>query len=734
MIRSLLFTVMTILLAADLFAQPECFNCPAGTRVSMDAPSGAFYPDDNGLYSYIPNDSCNGSSFAVQVTLANGAAVRKRIPMGDPTVLTIPGDPYVYVTGTSDATVAETSSGSGFYSNSNFAIYKSTDFYNWVPHMLAIYDNCQDSPTSTCVGSAREDDLSSYWNRVMRGGPTEAFSTVGSPSIRPTLSLHGRSFWQLGAPQLVYDPSQPSTIWLYFNAIELPLVHRCGFPNDTPQSRPMIFAASIDKTQFQSPISQGSQVFWFGGPGCEPRNIGYSVANSDLSNECSSATKFDAGDSVPGGPVIPVSPLVSELAADPCAIIDGLPVDGRPVYVNEGFFIRGRGAAPWLTLDPFVYIENDCVPQSAGGGTECNSNWINRCQNEMTTRKWMLYSWWVDLPLNTPDQPQSVFFGTNISTAPMAAPWLMDANGIDGVFGLTTLVTAQNTTTSNSPGVVSAGLPCAGEIMKDGRMGPGGYPWEWDQHGQTCNRGYSVAEAPAAFSRNGRVYFTYSRNNYRGPAYNIRYRFAPTTNSSGVTQGLLAAAGCNNNQENDPVLVQSRERAPVAANAYGPSYGHGEVFRMTSYPPSLQYFLVFHGKARCNSFECPGVGFSGRTIYFKNVFFDDASTPVQGQIKYTPMSDWLRSDVAHSDASNVRGFVVPSTVLEGAQTCDCVDFNNDGLFPDTADIADFLAVFSGGACSTNDCNDLDFNNDFLFPDTLDIAAITSVFSGGPCLQ
>jgi hypothetical protein len=31
------------------------------------------------------------------------------------------------------------------------------------------------------------------------------------------------------------------------------------------------------------------------------------------------------------------------------------------------------------------------------------------------------------------------------------------------------------------------------------------------------------------------------------------------------------------------------------------------------------------------------------------------------------------------------------------------------------------------------CNDIDFNNDGLFPDTLDIDAYLSVFSGGPCL-
>ncbi|HEX2839385.1 MAG TPA: autotransporter-associated beta strand repeat-containing protein, partial [Phycisphaerales bacterium] len=72
--------------------------------------------------------------------------------------------------------------------------------------------------------------------------------------------------------------------------------------------------------------------------------------------------------------------------------------------------------------------------------------------------------------------------------------------------------------------------------------------------------------------------------------------------------------------------------------------------------------------------------------------------------------------------------------VTGAGGCDSTDFNNDGLFPDTADIDDFLSVFSGGPCSNDpNCGEVDFNNDGLFPDTLDIDSLLSVFSGGPCL-
>ena len=70
----------------------------------------------------------------------------------------------------------------------------------------------------------------------------------------------------------------------------------------------------------------------------------------------------------------------------------------------------------------------------------------------------------------------------------------------------------------------------------------------------------------------------------------------------------------------------------------------------------------------------------------------------------------------------------------GGGGCDTIDYNGDGLFPDTFDIDDYLSVFSGGVCSNDpNCGDIDFNNDGLFPDTLDIDALLSVFSGGACL-
>jgi hypothetical protein len=81
----------------------------------------------------------------------------------------------------------------------------------------------------------------------------------------------------------------------------------------------------------------------------------------------------------------------------------------------------------------------------------------------------------------------------------------------------------------------------------------------------------------------------------------------------------------------------------------------------------------------------------------------------------------------------IDNFRIRSITCTGGPTCDSVDFNGDGLFPDTQDINDFLTVFGGGACPTGTCGDIDFNNDGLFPDTTDITALLSVFAGGACL-
>jgi hypothetical protein len=79
------------------------------------------------------------------------------------------------------------------------------------------------------------------------------------------------------------------------------------------------------------------------------------------------------------------------------------------------------------------------------------------------------------------------------------------------------------------------------------------------------------------------------------------------------------------------------------------------------------------------------------------------------------------------------GYSITSVLgYSSTPTCDNLDFNGDGLFPDDADLLEFLTVLAGGECSTGTCNDIDFNNDGLFPDDTDLIAFLTVLAGGSC--
>lgn len=70
-------------------------------------------------------------------------------------------------------------------------------------------------------------------------------------------------------------------------------------------------------------------------------------------------------------------------------------------------------------------------------------------------------------------------------------------------------------------------------------------------------------------------------------------------------------------------------------------------------------------------------------------------------------------------------------------TCSDIDFNNDAVFPDLADVIDFFVVYSGGACPTSPpagpgCDCIDFNNDAVFPDLADVVSFLDVYAGGNC--
>jgi hypothetical protein len=97
--------------------------------------------------------------------------------------------------------------------------------------------------------------------------------------------------------------------------------------------------------------------------------------------------------------------------------------------------------------------------------------------------------------------------------------------------------------------------------------------------------------------------------------------------------------------------------------------------------------------------------------------------------------------VFRARVSNASGTTSSKPATIAIDQCDCIDFNNDGIFPSDEDLLEFLSVMAGGGCSTGDiiiwaveagCNDIDFNNDGIFPSDEDLLAFLSVMSGGPC--
>jgi sugar lactone lactonase YvrE len=92
--------------------------------------------------------------------------------------------------------------------------------------------------------------------------------------------------------------------------------------------------------------------------------------------------------------------------------------------------------------------------------------------------------------------------------------------------------------------------------------------------------------------------------------------------------------------------------------------------------------------------------------------------------------------------SNATGTTTSKRATIAIDQCDCIDYNNDGIFPSDDDLMEFLNVMAGGGCSTGEliesefdagCNDLDFNNDGIFPSDEDLLAFLRILGGGSCL-
>jgi hypothetical protein len=146
-------------------------------------------------------------------------------------------------------------------------------------------------------------------------------------------------------------------------------------------------------------------------------------------------------------------------------------------------------------------------------------------------------------------------------------------------------------------------------------------------------------------------------------------------------------------------------------------------------PPSYPKWLIIG----------PHKIFQGCQDIYNLVLPGGSVIPGVHSVRLTPSSNAaMLSDISSVSIEKLAG---PSDVMVGSYrivpsdappACDSIDFNTDGLFPDDADLLDFLSVLAGGECSTGACNDIDFNNDGLFPDDTDLLAFLSVLAGQSC--
>ncbi len=97
-----------------------------------------------------------------------------------------------------------------------------------------------------------------------------------------------------------------------------------------------------------------------------------------------------------------------------------------------------------------------------------------------------------------------------------------------------------------------------------------------------------------------------------------------------------------------------------------------------------------------------------------------------GDANYTVTGFELRP---YSNRVQLRG---PADNLRPVALCDSIDFNNDNVFPDDADLSAYFNVLAGGPCPFPLSCDIDFNNDGIYPDDADILSFFSVLAGGPC--
>ncbi|HLP83239.1 MAG TPA: hypothetical protein VK157_02730 [Phycisphaerales bacterium] len=94
-----------------------------------------------------------------------------------------------------------------------------------------------------------------------------------------------------------------------------------------------------------------------------------------------------------------------------------------------------------------------------------------------------------------------------------------------------------------------------------------------------------------------------------------------------------------------------------------------------------------------------------------------------------PAADGSVDVVGDFDAVESHG-VAGFATLVASTRCDSIDFNNNTVFPEDADVIAFFNVLAGAECAV--CNDMDFNNNGVTAEDQDVIDFFNVLAGGTC--
>lgn len=574
----------------------QCSDCSEGCQRYGEQ----YVPNATGKYRLIFNRQGPVGSRHFNFAVETGG-IRHTIPMADPTIMCLEnseGQRWYYVTGTSDAC-----------RTANFAIYKSQDLVNWLPHMLAFSESSGerrklDTPSCAQVADANCYKPSAVSASLMLNGPFTSVPT-GDYAIKiNTRVVNGvakdRIFTQLWAPQLYIDPMNCDQVYLTFTAKEI-------FEGQAGQTYPFsttLFVTSVSKSGFES----GQH---FAGSSVDPELYGY----------------VNGGLQVDGG--------LSRSVPTPCSVDMIKQVDfAQPGNPGSGYNLKRFYANAMEWLNPAM-IE--------GGSTVLDLDGFVYFDELDGMKKWMFYRWQT-FRWQPGTEPGLSYNGCHV------AAYQMFNNRRMGTGLAAAVIPIAYRFSSSNPVDAIAGSSCHSTLLGAGKLlngivGFDSLPIDWPavQPGCVGNVAtvYGCAEGPAAFSRDGQNYVMFSRNSAFSSAYGIYYRHA------GKKIGLMGLNSFTDYSTPEKVLIQSAVRNKPG----GRSFGHGEVFRGPTAVGAVnqRYYLIYHAKRDESSFA---TNEPDRTVFFKDLRFSGKGT-------ITALSDDGNDAVDTISLSDSDCFLVP---------------------------------------------------------------------------